>query len=71
MFCIFHQYCVSPIKGDNGHCGKFEGTTRINRGVFRCDDAKGLPEDKWAVKVEVKKLNALKASKRAAAGAAA
>jgi hypothetical protein len=65
-FCIFHQYC--PISGDNGHCTKYVGTTRVNRGVVRCGDITALPEDKFVVKAEVKKMNALKASKREAAG---
>lgn len=68
MYCIFHNYC--PISGDNGHCPKFEGTGRFARGVTRCDEISSLPEDKWAAKKEVKVVNALKASKRAATGAA-
>lgn len=65
-FCILHQYC--PEKGDNGNCPKFVGTTRINRGIFRCNFVGALPEDKFAAKKEVKVVNALKASKREAAG---
>jgi hypothetical protein len=69
MFCIFHQYCGKAV--DNGHCSVFEGTQRFAKGVSRCDNITALPEDKWAVKKEVKVVNALKASKRAATGAPA
>lgn len=65
-FCIFHNYCEKAA--DNGNCTKYAGTTRVNRGDVRCGDVTSLPEDKWAAKVETKKVNALKASKREAAG---
>lgn len=66
MFCIFHQYCPKAV--DNGNCSVFVGTGRFNRGVTRCDNITALPEDKFVVKKETKKVNALKASKREAAG---
>lgn len=68
MFCIFHQYCTAPVKGDNGNCAKYVGTGRVNRGVVRCSDISSLPEDKWAPKKEAFVRNALKESKMKAAG---
>lgn len=65
-FCIFHNYCGAPVKGDNGNCAKYVGTARVNHGVVRCSDIASLPEDKWAPKKEVKAINPLKASKKAA-----
>jgi hypothetical protein len=69
MYCVFHNYCPKSV--DNGHCSVFASTTRFARGVSRCVNVGALPEDKFVAKKDVKVTNALKASKRAAAGQAA
>lgn len=69
-YCIFHQYCTKST--DNGNCSVFVSPARFARGVSRCDNIAidGLPEDKFFKKEDKGKINPLKASKRAATGAA-
>jgi hypothetical protein len=67
MFCIVHNYC--PKAAENGHCSVYADVAWRNR-RGGCCSFPVLPEAKFAVKT-VKATNALKASKRAAAGQAA
>jgi hypothetical protein len=68
MFCILHQYC--PKAGDNGHCTVYEDVRWRNRRGGFCSIAT-TPEQKLDMAKHGKKkvINALKESKRKAAGA--
>jgi len=67
MYCIIHSYCPKAV--ENGHCSVYSeaGVAWRNHRGGQCDFAT-LPEAKTVA--PVKKINALKASKRAATGVA-
>jgi len=71
MFCVLHHLCHKS--GVNGHCTVFteEGVRHKNERVgvpsLRCSVAQ-IPEDRIALHKREKAKNALKESKRKAAG---
>jgi uncharacterized small protein (DUF1192 family) len=71
MFCVLHQFCSKSVA--NGHCTVFteEGVRHKNERVgnpsLRCSVAE-IPEDRIALRKQEKARNALKESKRKAAG---
>lgn len=68
MFCILHQYC--PKAGANGHCTAYANSKWWHTLGITCPVAT-TPEQRMVMATSSKKkaINALKESKRKAAGA--